>query len=253
MLQTKVRRALPLLALALAGCAAAASGGAPDTAAYGSDEALRLQREWWNAYTVGDTAYLRAHTAPEFLMTLSSGRTYDRAAMLAEVASRPPAGSIGVEWADEAVHAPATPMVRVATGRVHETLGQTVNVFRYLTVLEQVDGGWRVGAAQSTRVAVFTPRVSLERAGPLGDYAGEYRTPRGGVLRVVARDSALVLIEPSGAELPMEPTGPGIFEFDRLSPLNGIVRFVFSRDPAGRVVAMSRLISGEVTTFPRID
>lgn len=251
MLRLNVRHVLPLFALALAGCAAAASGGTPDPAAYGSDEALRLQREWWSAYAGGDTAYLQAHTAPEFLLTVSSGRTYDRAAMLAGAAAHQ--GGVGMEWADEAVHPLAAPAVRVATGRVRETIGPTVNVFRYLTVLERGEGGWRVGAAQSTRVAELTPRVSAERAGPLGDYAGEYRTPRGGVLRVVARDSALVLVEPSGAELPMEPIGPGLFEFGRLSPLNGIVRFVFTRDPAGRVAAMSRLISGEVTTFPRVD
>lgn len=248
--RSNVSRVLPLLALALAGCAAAASGGVPGSA-YGRDEALRLQREWWNAYAAGDTAYLGARTAPEFVLTVSSGRTYDRAAMLAGAAAHQ--GGVAMEWADEAVHPLSAPSVMVATGRVRETIGPTVNVFRYLTVLERGDGGWRVGAAQSTRVAEFTPRVSVDRAGPLGDYAGEYRTPRGGVLRVVARDSALVLIEPSGAELPMEPVGPGLFEFGRLSPLNGIVRFVFSRDPAGRVVAMSRLISGEVTTFPRID
>jgi hypothetical protein len=72
------------------------------------------------------------------------------------------------------------------------------------------------------------------------------------VLRIVAQDSALALIEPSGAELRIEPIGPGLFEFTELSPSNGIVRFAFTRDAAGAVVAFSRLVPGAVNTFPRI-
>lgn len=251
------RLALPLLTLVLAACAGAAStarppadASAPQAAASQAD-ILAAQRNWWRAFTVADTAYLRAHTAPGFSITLSSGRTYDRAGMLAEAATHVNGAGLDVRWAEEAVPL-ATPSSVVATGRVTETAGGTSHVYRYLTVLERGAAGWRAAAAQSTRELAFTPRVPPEVSGPLADYAGGYRTPRGATLRVVVRDSLLGLVEPSGQELPMEPVGPGLFEFRDLSLSNGIVRFVFTRDASGRVTAMSRLVPGQVSTFPRI-
>jgi hypothetical protein len=68
-----------------------------------------------------------------------------------------------------------------------------------------------------------------------------------------SRGAALVLIEPSGKELPLEPIGPALFEFRQLSAINGIVRFTFSRDGAGRVTAFNRLTSGRVDSFPRVQ
>lgn len=252
MLRSNVRHVLPLFALALAACAgtAAAPPGAPMP--YDEHGVLELQEGWWRAFTVGDTAYLRAHTAPSFSLTLSSGRTLDRAGMLAQATTHTSGASIGLAWADGAVH-PLPGASAVARVRVTERVGSTSTSYRYLTVLERgADGGLRVSAAQSTREAAFSPRVSAGEAGPLSDYTGEYRTPRGFALRVVDRDSALGLVEPSGAELPLEPIGPGLFEVGRLSPANGIVRFVFIRDATGRVTGMTRLVPGEVTTFPRI-
>ncbi|HEX7239922.1 MAG TPA: DUF4440 domain-containing protein [Longimicrobiaceae bacterium] len=211
---------------------------------------LEAQRDWWRAFTVADTAYLKAHTAPGFSVTLSSGRTYDRAGMLAEAATHVNGAGLDVRWADESVPL-ATPSAVVATGRVTETAAGTSHVYRYLTALERSGAGWRVAAAQSTREIAFTPQVPPAVSGPLADYAGGYRTPRGATLQVVVRDSLLGLVEPSGQELPMAPVGPGLFEFRSLSLSNGMVRFVFTRDASGRVVAMTRLVPGQVSTFPR--
>jgi hypothetical protein len=246
------RLALPVLALALTACAGAASTARPPADVPASQaDILSAQRDWWRAFTVADTAYLRAHTAPGFSITLSSGRTYDRAGMLAEAATHVNGAGLDVRWAEESVPL-ATPSSAVATGRVTETAGGTSHVYRYLTVMERGAAGWRAAAAQSTRELAFTPRVPPAVSGPLADYAGGYRTPRGATLRVVVRDSLLGLVEPSGQELPMEPIGPALFEFRDLSLSNGIVRFVFTRDDAGRVTAMSRLVPGQVSTFPRI-
>jgi hypothetical protein len=245
--------ALPFLLLAAA-CAGGTSASAPHPGPmpYDMHGVLEMQREWWRAYTVGDTAYLRAHTAPEFLLTLSSGATYDRAAMLVEAPTHVNAGQLGVTWADEALRL-ASPSAAVLTGRVTETLGNATQVYRFLTAFKRGgDGGWRVAVAQSTREAAFTPRVSAGVAGPLADYAGGYRTPRGATLQVVVRDSALALVEPSGTEIRLEPIGPGLFEFDTLSLSNGVVRIVFTRDAAGRVAAMTRLAPAQSNTFPRI-
>ena len=256
MTRTFLRLFSPIVGYAVAGCAAAASTPppgappAPIAAAGDTTGVLAAQRDWWRAFTVADTAYLEAHSAPAFSITLSSGRTYDRAGMLAQAATHVDGAALRIGWAEEAVRLPV-PGVAIATSRVTEAAGPRTTVYRYLTVLERGAAGWRVSTAQSTREAEFTPQVSAAAAGPLADYAGEYRTPRGGVLRVVVRDSTLGLIEPSGQELPMVPIGPAVFEFRSLSPTNGIVRFVFPRDGAGRVTSMLRLVPGEVNSFPR--
>ena len=226
------RLCAPLFALALAACAASTSTPAAGPAARADSAGiLAAQRDWWRAFTVADTAYLQAHTAPEFSLTLSSGQTYDRAGMLAEAATHVNGASLDVRWADEAVPV-ATSSAIVATGRVTETAGGTPQVYRFLTALERSGSGWRVAAAQSTREVAFTPSVAPAVSGPLADYAGGYRTPRGGTLQVVVRDTMLALIEPSGQELPMAPIGPGLFEFRNLSLSNGIVRSCSPATPA---------------------
>jgi hypothetical protein len=237
--------------LAMAACS---SGGRPPAgpAAAGDDAgALEVQRGWWRAYAVADTAYLQAHTAPDLWLTISSGTRYDRAGMLEAIGAHVNGSRLAMEWSDESVRM-ASPSVAIATTRATETDGSVAVVYRYLTTLERAADGWRVLAAQSTRELAFTPRVSAAVAGPLADYAGGYRTPRGLTLRVEVRDSALALIEPSGTEIPIEPIGPGLFEFRTLSPSNGAVRMVFARDAAGRVTSMTRLLNGMANVFPRI-
>jgi hypothetical protein len=247
------RRLAIFLALSLAACAAnvppaATSGGA----AGDTTGVLEAQRAWWRAYAIADTAYLQAHTAPAFSLTVSSGATFDRAGMLAQAAMHVNGSRLTMAWSDEAARL-AAPSVAVATTRSTESDGGlATSTFRYLTVMERAGGGWRVSAAQSTREAAFTPTLAAAQAGDLGSYVGGYRTPRGATLRVEARDSALALIEPSGNEIRMEPIGPALFEFRGVSPLNGIVRMAFTRDANGRVTGMTRLVNGAVNTFPRI-
>lgn len=228
-----------------------ASGPAPASPPGDTAGALAAQRDWWRAFVVADTAHLRAHAAPDLSLTLSGGQTYDLPAMLAAMATQTRGARLEVGWADETVRMMA-PAVALVTSRVTESDGLTVSRYRFLTLLQRDGAGWRVAAAQSARELALTPRVPAAAAGALADFAGAYRTPRGAALRVVARDSALVLVEPSGLEIPMEPVGPGLFEFNYVSLGNGIVRFSFPRDSAGRVTALVRLIPGTVTTFPRI-
>lgn len=249
MMRSCARLVLPLFTLASTACAGAAAG--PAVAPYDEAGALAMQRDWWRAFAVADTAYLQAHTAPRLALTLSSGLTFDRAGAIAQAARHTNGSRLGMDWGEQAVRV-ASPSTLVLTARVTETEGQTATTYRYLTVLERTGPEWRVAAAQSTRELAFTPRLPAAAAGPLADYAGGYRTPRGGTLQVVVRDSALGLVEPSGQELPLEPIGPSLFEFRELSPANGIVRFVFTRDESGRVAALVRLIPGHVNTFPRI-
>jgi hypothetical protein len=160
-------------------------------------------------------------------------------------------GELTVAWADESVRSPARG-VAVVTSRVTETAGPTSSTYRYLTVLARGASGWRVVAAHSTREAAFAPRAFAAAAAELTDFAGAYRTPRGLTLRVVVRDSALALVEPSGRELRIEPVGPGLFELPALSPANGVVRLLFTRDRGGRVTALSQLVPAGVNTFPRV-
>lgn len=244
----------PLLALALAACAGNAPPAAGPGAAGVDDSAsvLEVQRAWWRAYAVADTAYLQAHTSPALSLTVSSGTTLDRAGMLAQAATHVNGARLAMEWKEGAVRV-ASPSVAVATARVTESDGPAATAtYRYLTVMERAGDGWRVSAAQSTRELVLTPRSNAAQAGPLGDYVGGYRTPRGATLRVEARDSALALIEPSGTELRMEPIAPGVFELAELSPQNGVVRLLFTRGADGRIAGLVRLVNGAVITFPRI-
>ncbi|HET6230658.1 MAG TPA: DUF4440 domain-containing protein [Longimicrobiaceae bacterium] len=247
------------LALVLSACAASTVAGPVDgprsaasSASAGERDAVAAQRAWWRAFTLADTGYLRAHTASDASLTLSSGRTYDRADLIAESASHSTGGQMRLDWSEEAVRRPA-PGVAVVTSVLAESVGVEVQRYRYLTLLTRRGGAWEMSMAQSTREAVFSPRVSVAVAGPLAHYAGSYRTPRGGLLRVVAAgDSALSLVEPSGTAIPLEPVGPATFEFTRLSPANGVVRMVFTRDATGAVTALNRLRPGGIETFPRV-
>ncbi len=250
------RLLLSLVALALAGCVAAAAtppAAAPASTApaAGDSSALAAHHRWWQAFAVGDTAYLQAHTAPVFSVTMSTGRTYDRAGMLARAATHGGGGGLRLDWSEESARFPA-PGVAVVTSRVRETVGPRAVLFRYLTVLERGPGGWRAAMGQTTREATATPAVDASVAGPLGEYAGEYRTPRGGVVRVVVRDSVLGLIDPSGREDSLVPIGPALFEYRSPESVNSIVRFVFTRDAAGRVAAVLRLAPGEANTWVRV-
>ncbi|HEX8395341.1 MAG TPA: nuclear transport factor 2 family protein [Longimicrobium sp.] len=239
-----------LLSLLLAACATVPSpprGTSPSDA----DGVLATQRGWWRALATGDTAFLEAHSAQPLTLTLSSGLTLDRAAAIAQSLSFAGSSPPAFGWSEETVRVVA-PGVVVATTRSTETVGLTSSAYRYLTVLEREGAGWRVLSAQSTRDAVFTPRLTAAEAGPMGDYVGEYRGPRGGTVRVVARDSVLAMVEPSGRELRMEPIGPSLFEFDYVSPGGMIIRIAFARDANGRVTSANRLIPGSITTLVRV-
>lgn len=247
-----MRHILTLVAVAampvLVACGRAAR--LPDPGAGVGESPVAATRAWWRAFAVADTAQVRARSAPTLLLALSTGRTYDHAAALAQAATHTQGASMGMTWDEETVRLPA-PDVAIVSSRNTETLGATSHTYRYLTTLERRNGAWQVIAAQSTREQAFARRVGPEVSGALAEYAGEYLTSRGAVLRVVVRDSVLGLVEPSGAELPMEPIGPALFEFGRTSPANGVVRFSFTRDASGRVTALNRLIPGYVHTFPR--
>lgn len=249
-------RTIPLLLLpCVVACASGRSTSRGDTPRTGAPTdvagALETQRDWWRALATGDTAYLEAHTARPLTLTLSSGRTLDRAGTIAQSAifaasTRPTFG-----WSDESVRLVA-PGVAVATTRSTETVALASSAYRYVTLLERDGAGWRVSFAQSTRDAAFTPRLTTAAAGPMADYVGEYRGPRGGSIRVVARDSVLAIIEPSGRELRMEPIGPSLFEFTYVAPAGAIIRFAFARDAGGRVTSANRLLPGVVNTFVRV-
>lgn len=248
-MRTLLRTTTLLLSLCAAACATARS--APrDAAPADTAGALETQRGWWRALSTGDTAFLEAHSARPLSLTLSSGRTLDRAATIAQAAAFAAGPHPTFGWSDETVRLVA-PGVAVAATRATESVALASSAYRYVTVLERDGAGWRVTVAQSTRDAVFTPRLTTAAAGSMTDYVGDYRGPRGGVIRVVARDSVLALIEPSGRELRMEPIGPSLFEFDYVSPAGVIIRIAFARDASGRVTSANRLIPGSVNTFVR--
>jgi hypothetical protein len=213
--------------------------------------ASRFADAWWRALTVGDTAHLQRHTAPHLTLTLSGGQVFDRASMLRDAATHRPAPSMVIESREASVVHASDGTVVVRSVVLEGARGNS-NLFHYLTVLERAGSSWRVSAAQSTRELGLTNRVPAQVAGTLSDFAGSYRGPRGGVVKIAVRDSALMLTDPTGAESVLEPIGPSLFELPRLYDGIGLVRYVFARDASGRVTSLSRLLYGSVLTWPRV-
>lgn len=258
-----IARTLCLVALpafAASACATPSAIGSPP----GTPSALRgaaqspiaVQRAWWRAFVLADSATLNALSAPGLRFIASTGHTFDRAETLAEALSSSTGSRLSLTWSEEHVRALLGGQAVVVTARLTETEGRTVNHYRFTGVLERATTAaerWRVTVAQRTREAVFTARIASGQAGDLTMYAGRYRVPSGAALAVVVQDSALTLTDPNGAVQRLEPVGPSLFESTRLSSSNGIVRFAFARDERGRVVAVSRLIQGGIWTFPRVE
>jgi hypothetical protein len=250
----RVRRLTVAAALMSTACAPG-TRTVPQPATSAPGELLAVQRAWWTAFTLADTAALARLTAPVFRLTLSSGRTFDRTAALAESARYTTGNRLTLTWTDEAAHPLAGGDVVLVTARMGEAERQNVAHYRYATILERDGmGTWRVAAAQSTRELEPAARIWSASAvgGDLSSYAGRYRVPSGAVLAIAVQDSALALTDPNGAVLRLEPIGPGLFEEPRLSASNGLVRFAFARDAAGRVISINRLIPSGVNTFPRV-
>lgn len=259
------RRLLILVALAVCGSAAhARSAGSAAVLAVASvastasntigesasTAAIAETQAWWHAFAIGDLAYLRDHTASQTVLTLASGASFDRDGLLAESASFTAGASTRMEWSSQTVHF-VSPDIAVVHSDLTETVGLNASRYRFLTLLERHDGRWLISGAQSTRIPSLSPRVAPAQAGVLMDFAGIYLTPKAGRLEVALRDGALVIVDPDGKLYPLEPIGPGLFEFGQVSAGKGIVRFAFTRDASGKVVSLSRLLPSSLSTFPR--
>jgi len=213
--------------------------------------AATIAEGWWRALTLGDTTYLSRHTSSRLTLTLSNGQQFDRSAMLREAGTHGPKSSTFVRPATEVAVIPTTGSV-VVTSRMEEGSQGGSNYYRYLTVLQQEGSAWRVFAAHSTREVKLTARASVQAVGPFTDYIGDYRGPRGGTVRVVVQDSVLALISPDSTRARLEPIGVSMFELPTLYDGIAVVRFVFTRDSAGRVSGLNRLIYGSVVPWTRM-
>lgn len=170
--------------------------------------------------------------------------------MIEQVAKHNPSAKITAEWSDIIKQSP-NPLTAIITSRVIETIRGTPGILKFMTVLSKIGSEWKVAAAQSTKEIELSTRIPNAGAGNLQDYAGKYRTPIGATLTVIVRDTLLILIDPSGAESPLEAIGPGLFEPPALHTV-GNVRIVFGRDATGHVTSLSR-ITNKVTTLYRIQ
>ena len=235
------------LALVLAHAAPVLASSPPA----GDANAMALQRAWWLAYAQGDARALAAHTAPGASAAFSSGKQLLRDELLAEAAAHPASPDFRMDWSEESARSPR-PGLAIVTGLSTEGAGASSQQFRIVTVIDKVGrDDWQVVHAQSTRVSRFAEAVPASIAGPIADYAGDYLTPKGKLLRMDLRDSKLWMVEPGGKAFELTPIGPGLFEPIGRSPLNGVLRLFFARDAVGRVASFSRLVEGRVDTFPR--
>lgn len=233
-----------LFALAAAPPARAAHRSAPPPVSADSAAVLAAHRAWWRAFTVGDTARLASLSSSRLSLTMSTGRTLDRAAALADARQRGDSSGVRLAWGEET--AQVWGEAAVVTSRFTESVGATDLGYRFISVLRREAGVWRVTAAQSTRLPAPPVRVAVP-ADALREYAGRYRTPQGRALSLEPRDSTLVLVTPDGGEDRLVPIGPAIFE----SPASQ-ARFAFERDASGRVVGLTLLSSRGVFRWPRL-
>lgn len=209
-----------------------------------------VARQWWKAYALGDTAYLRTHSIKDASFTLSVGKFFSGEALFAQASKHTPAAKISFEWTGEAVQY-LDSKTAVARLRVIEGIGNNIVPFQYLSVLKFSDTSWKVVAAQSTKELTLSARKPELETANLQDYAGSYKTPSGAFLKIIVRENKLIMIEPSGAETLIEPIGPGLYELSSL-PFVGNVRFAFSRDASGKVTHLSR-IGNTTASFPRLE
>ncbi|RYE57575.1 MAG: hypothetical protein EOP48_05505 [Sphingobacteriales bacterium] len=216
----------------------------------GDTSAIGEAKAWWNAVTFGDTAYLKTHSTAGLTVTFNSGRSFNHAEIIRQVATHDPKAPIKAEWSQAELQSPS-PTTAIVTNRVIETVGKTPHIYKFITVLIRNNSGWIVAAAQSTREIQLAPAIPVKEAGNLVDFAGSYKTPAGLTLTTVIRDTSLVLVEPSGAETRLEAIGPGIFEIPKILSA-GNVRFVFSRDESGKVVSVIR-VAHLITTMKRLQ
>jgi ketosteroid isomerase-like protein len=160
---------------------------------------ISVQRAWWSALPGSDTAYLRAHSAPDLTLTLSSGKSFGADSLVRSVATK--RHDIAVQWADEHVRY-LDENTAVVTSQSTESEGPRSSTYRYTTVIRKGAQGWQVIAAQSTRLNSFTARSKAPAQ--LVDFEGDYRTPRGLTLKITPYATFMTLREPSGLEVRME-------------------------------------------------
>src|SRR5687768_5356799 len=172
---------------------------------------LSAAKAWWHATTFGDTAYLKKHSTPELTVTFNSGRSFTHSEIIAQVATHDPLARINSEWSDILVQTP-TPQTAIVTNRIIETVGSMPHTYKFITVLVHRDSNWKVAAAQSTRVVELAPPFTIDEPGKLQGYAGTYRTPGGVLLTVLARDTSLIITDPSGRETRLAAIGLDLFE-----------------------------------------
>lgn len=234
-------------------CLLLAGSPASATAAPGDDEVVQVQRTWWAAYTQGNIVALEATTSGPALATFSNGVTITRQELMQMASQNGTNPGFSMKWSDDVVQRPRDDLALVIATST-EQAGSNLQRFRISTLLQRTPRGkWEVLGVQSTRIAAFTARVPTSAAGKLDDFVGMYLTPKGRHLRIEVHEGVLSLVEPEGKVIELAAIGPGLFESTGRSPINGVLRFAFSRDDEGRVASFSRLTEGKVDTYSRVE
>ena len=63
----------------------------------GDTSAIADARAWWRAVTFGDTSYLINHSTAELTVTFNSGRSFNHAEIIKQVATHDPKAPIKAE------------------------------------------------------------------------------------------------------------------------------------------------------------
>jgi hypothetical protein len=212
------------------------------------ESAVGVHHTFWEAIATGDTSKVRTVSVPDVSLTLSDARTFTSGQIYPEIAAYR-LGATRMEWLAEDARAHENSVV--VRSRLREVTDANVSSFQIMTVLVRTDGEWKVAAAQSTREPYRAPTITVASS-LLNDLAGRYRTARGGLISVIARDNALGVVETDGREYRYEPVGGMLFEARNIPLSSGVIRLVFIRDDTGAVVGMNRILQNGITTLTRV-
>lgn len=207
-----------------------------------STRAITAHRDWWRAFTYGDSSALKRLSDPALQVVLSSGRAFDRTAAFADARTRGDSNAIGISWREEraTVEGPSA----TVHSRFTERIGAQSSEYRFLTVLRRSSAGWRVLAAQSTLVPPERKPISVDRE-ELLDFVGEYRGAAGEV-KLAAADSGLLPAGLSSTPILLRPAAAARFFVPGTT-----IQVIFVRNREGRIRGFDALLPIGELTFHR--
>ena len=82
----------------------------------GDRSAIADAQAWWHAITFGDTSYVKTHSTAQLTVTFNSGRSFNYAEIIKQIAGYDPKAPIKAEWSQMVQQSP-TSTTAIVTNR----------------------------------------------------------------------------------------------------------------------------------------